>query len=391
MADTLRQLLLSLTRDKDRPSRPFSEGIRVAHDVLLNPYATDPERTDAMNCWLQRFQPCLFGVFAAKARGIQYCFVTEQDIVHSDEAVVEKIQRMRRYWKRRASKGQPVSGFMLSVLSPHIAFAAADENLRAFAQRVQDLVGWDTLPDDTNEIVTESLYLLNPTTTQFHRFRFSVDFFASAGDGIWWQDHRVPGGIAFTANSVGHMLKVKEWYEGDTDSIEWALRVAMLTIANAAETPHGPATWLLPVNAAGPYREFQWNEKRGMPDQLAKLKGKDCGSYAGTLHTDHAIRAEFFDPAGDPRPPRRDNPWLMDFAYLFDGTSADHIPFVAGEPVATEEVEAVIGKPSDADWRSAAADEIVAAPTAVQRRGIDEALAVCRSWEISDEAFKAMT
>src|SRR4051794_29151871 len=114
MANTLQQLLQLLTRDRDRPSRPFSADMQTAHNVLLNPYATDGERADMLNWWLQAHQPCRFGVIAAKARGIHHCFITEQDIRQSDEFVASKIEDSRKNWKRRASRGQNRSGFMLS-------------------------------------------------------------------------------------------------------------------------------------------------------------------------------------------------------------------------------------------------------------------------------------
>lgn len=51
------------------------------------------------------------------------------------------------------------------------------------------------------------LYLKNPQTKAYHGFRFNLDFFAAAGDGTWWHDHRFPGGVAFTANATGHMKR----------------------------------------------------------------------------------------------------------------------------------------------------------------------------------------
>ena len=85
-----------------------------------------------------------------------------------------------------------------------------------------------------NEIVDEWLYLRHPKTNNLVKFVFSIDFFATAGDRRWWHDHRIPGGIAFTANSLGHMAKREEWYGHRTDRTEWALRTAMNTIAEAA-------------------------------------------------------------------------------------------------------------------------------------------------------------
>ena len=36
-----------------------------------------------------------------------------------------------------------------------------------------------------------------------------VNVFAAAADGRRWQDHRIPGGLGFSVNSVGHLVKSK--------------------------------------------------------------------------------------------------------------------------------------------------------------------------------------
>ena len=87
-----------------------------------------------------------------------------------------------------------------------------------------------------NSITSDYLYLKNPVDGAFVGFRFNADFFACAGDGRWWRDHRFPGGIAFTANSTGHMIATREWYESKSESRSWALKQAMFTIANAMPT-----------------------------------------------------------------------------------------------------------------------------------------------------------
>jgi hypothetical protein len=59
---------------------------------------------------------------------------------------------------------------------------------------------------------------------------FNVDFFACAGDGRWWHDHRFPGGIAYTANSTGHMMRFRDWYQAKDQSEAWGLKQAMLNL-----------------------------------------------------------------------------------------------------------------------------------------------------------------
>jgi hypothetical protein len=63
--------------------------------------------------------------------------------------------------------------------------------------------------------------------------------------------------------------------------------------------------------------------------------------YGGFLHTDHAVRLESFQPHEVPA--TKDEPYLMDFKYIFDPTDADNRLFMRGESVTEAEVEAELG------------------------------------------------
>jgi hypothetical protein len=261
--------------------------------------------------------------------------------------------------------------------------AAPDEALRQFALHLQHLAGWVTRPDiNGNDIADEWLYLRNPKTRVIVKFTFSVDFFATVGDKRWWHDHRIPGGMAFTANSLGHMVRHQEWYEDRNDRIEWALRTAMVTIESAAKgVPHGPATYLR-EEKYGPLKPYAWTGAT-KPSDKEKLKDKDCGSYGGYLHTDHAVRAEFFDPHEAPM--YKETPYLMDFAYIFDPTSVDHLPFMVGESVTEAQVEEDLGRPADMRVieTGGTAEDLVEPPPSQLGARIEEALARCRQWRLT--------
>lgn len=194
-----------------------------------------------------------------------------------------------------------------------------------------------------NDRAFETLYLRNPNDQSYHRFTFTVDFFASAGEGRWWTDHRIPGGLAFTANSLGHMVKTREWFENKDQQEAWALTVAMRTIDAAQETPFGKATWLIDLDngrslkgLACPFKDTE--------DHVSK----DWTAYEGLLHTDHSIRREFF--AGEAEePPLEGRPWLMDFTYIYDPSQADYKLFMGEDVVPEEVVYGEIGPPSE--WR----------------------------------------
>jgi hypothetical protein len=308
--------------------------------------------------------------------------------VNSDDHVRQKIATSKRLWKQRAYRGRPKHGFLLSVCDAKVAHASPDEALRQFALHLQNLAGWISRPHSrNNDVVDEWLYLRHPTDADVVKFTFSVDFFASAGDKRWWHDHRIPGGMAFTANSLGHMMRWQEWYEGKSDRTEWALRTAMLTIDAADKNaPHAPATYLLTEPPGRPLRPYTWTEAT-KPSDKEKLSGKDCGSYGGSLHTDHAVRAEFFQPQETPL--YKNEPYPMDFAYIFDSSEEDHQPFIVGHPVNAAAVEAEIGLPEELQAigtdPNAVAEESRPGPASDQ---LAEALAKCRAWQltITDEA-----
>jgi hypothetical protein len=258
--ESLSSLRSGLTADPTRQLQGFSEDIEKAHRVLHNPLAQDYERQRAMELWLfgRDTQPCVFGKIAARQQKMHFCFITAADIGNSDNHVRDKIASARSLWKRRAASGIPEHGFMLVVCDKDVAYAKANEDLKKFAEHLQCLVGWRCREGERgNDISDEWLYLRHPETKEIIKFTFSVDFFASAGDSGWWHDHRVPGGIAFTANSLGHMAKYLEWYEKKDLRIEWALRNAMNTIDSAAkEHPHRPATYLIDLENGEPVSNY---------------------------------------------------------------------------------------------------------------------------------------
>lgn len=391
MPDTLALLRDKLTNDPSRANDSFSEDINDANEVLLDPFSSDGEKETAMREWLKGFsaQPCVFGKIAGGKGGLDFCFITSKDITQADEHVADKIGSARRFWKQRAFVGMPKHGFMLVVCDKAIATAMPDESLYAFALHLQKLAGWSSKPESrNNDLVQEWLYLRHPVDGRIAKFTFSVDFFASAADKRWWHDHRVPGGMAFTANSLGHMARHQEWYDHRTERVEWALRTAMNTIASAAtEHPHCPATYLFDLKDGKPVRDFNWPGPNPLPP-AKKFEGKDCGSYGGYLHTDHAIRAEFFRP--DPSPLYQADPYLMDFTYIFDTAEIDNLLFMVGEEVTQQEVEADIGPIGDLLTISAGPAPFVGVRPEVAARRIEDSLSRLRSRAISEEDIERL-
>ena len=351
-------LIVRLSGDAWRLSHPFSDDLLQANALLHNSAATEAEMAECVNLWCLRRQPCQFGRVAAKKGRIHFCFLSEGAVSEwSDDDIADKIAEEKRLWKQRAAfdPARAAHSFVLVVASPRVAFAAPDRHLRAFSDRILELAGWGTVPRGArqfNTVTSDFLYLKDPDNSAFYGYRFNLDYFACAGDGRWWHDHRFPGGIAFTANSPGHMIAFREWYQQQTGGREWALKQAMLTIQNAAPTrdtdsteprEQGRATWLRSLDADG--KALATDVACPLSKVPRTLEGKDWTRYEGVLHTDQAVREELF--LDRKVAPMVSKPYLMDFTYLYDEKQDEFTEFTGGRPFPVEEVVAEIGRPED--------------------------------------------
>ncbi len=214
------QLFANLQGDAWRVTHTFSDDILQANALLHNTAATEEEMSDCVSFWCQHRQPCQFGGVAAKHRRIHFCFLTEAAVSGwRDTEIADKIGEEKRLWKQRAAfdPQRAAHSFVIVVASVRVALAAPDQHLRAFSDRILELAGWESDRRGVrrkNTLSSDFLYLRNPRDEGLYGFRFNADFFACAGDKRWWHDHRFPGGIAFTANSTGHMIRFREWYQG---------------------------------------------------------------------------------------------------------------------------------------------------------------------------------
>jgi hypothetical protein len=387
---TVVELFSRLSGDAWRIDHPFSNDILQANALLHNTAATEEEMGECLELWCQHLQPCQFGKAAANQGRIHFCFLREEAVSGwSDEEIAEWVGEEKRLWKQRAAFDfqRAAHSFVIVISSPRVALAAPDQHLRAFSARILELAGWGPNRRGVrrrNTITSDYLYLRNPADGCFYGFQFNADFFACAGDNRWWHDHRFPGGVAFTANSTGHMMRFREWYEGKDHAESWALTQAMLTIRNAAPTQapelseaqnEGRVTWLLPLNESG--TPMAGNVRCPLAKVPTTLNGKDWTRYEGLLHTDHAVREEFFTDRNFA--PTRKKSYLMDFTYLYDQTQADFKEFSRGRLFTEAEVYSEIGRPED--WTHRSDPKITARRSADQSAMVAEQLLVCRAWE----------
>jgi len=322
MPSELLELIGQLRPDAWRRDVAFSAEIEEANSVLFDP-SKDAEA--ALNAWLQKHQPCLFGRVAAKLELIRYCILREQDL-SSDEAVRDRIQEARRAWTDDAFDGK-ASAFVILLISERIANAIPDEVTAKIALRLCSLYLRDAevIPD---KILQERIWLEKPGPDRITwEWLAGVNYFCAQGDRRWWQDHRIPGGMAFSVNSVGHLSKSAkiarvlselsdaiglpegEFSSGTIRSLDDALMYAMRTIANASDAVSGPATELL---AAASADEDACPCPVKLPPALA---GKNHCVYSGWYHTDYTVPSEYFRAAVErPCDTLKHN---LDFTYLF--------------------------------------------------------------------------
>lgn len=88
MASTIASLVERLQPDTWRAQNAFCSEMQSALDTTLNFRGDNVEEVSvALNDWIRRYQPCLFGRIAAKQSAITYCLISE-DSLYGDEAAL---------------------------------------------------------------------------------------------------------------------------------------------------------------------------------------------------------------------------------------------------------------------------------------------------------------
>jgi hypothetical protein len=346
LADLYRRLM----PDPWRSRTGFAPDI-AQHTEQLFDATTDEERAAILGGWLEKYQPCLFGRVAAKKGLISYCFLTEDELTASDLAVRSKIQNARSLWTRLAYEGKR-SAFVLVALSRTLVSALPDDNLLAFTKHLASLYLLHDISQDT--IYMDEIFLEMPGSSKTTwRWNVGVNYFGVSADKRWWQDHRIPGGLGFSANSVGHLVKSGQIAEKMSEleellgiqsgelvatkitSLPVALEWAMRTIDKASDAPSGRATELLPLATGRSEPQLK------CPVILPTfLQDRDYCEYRGLYHTDMTIPSEYFLEDVERRAGQK--PHRLDFTYLFDDDVAnpDFLTTASGRRVRSFQEEA---------------------------------------------------
>ncbi len=352
----LRTLVRELVDDDDLRRRcPFSPQLRDATAALLAA-ETDQQRATVLAAWLTRYQPCIFGRLAAERELLSYCFLAADQLEASDQDIAATIQTKRRAWKSQAEDGRR-SAFVILAASSKLAYARPDDTLMRFTLCLGGLyLGRQIEPD---RIYLDRLRLWDLEFETRRQWRVGVNVFAAAGDGRWWNDHRIPGGVGFSMNSVGHLVaaearrhavqesvrvpaprarragQVQEaeaalarLQETSVSSLGHALKYAMHTIRNASESaggegcPWGPATTLMRADPG---------TARAVPAVRndAVLRDYSEDTYLGWYHTDVTVPSVYFRPDQN-RPGDLKEPFALDLSYLHAGRGRDYRELAQG-------------------------------------------------------------
>jgi hypothetical protein len=359
MRSTLSELLAEFEPDEWRRTVGFTSDLDALHGALFQHSVDKTEAQKHINGWIQRYQPCLFGRAAAAQNALRYCLITEDDIREGDEAVRAQIARKHLEWTREAFEGRS-SGFVVLVLSRRVAEARPSQCVLEFAKILAQLYLHE---DDvqTDQIYHDSVYLSLPGYRErVLKWKAGVNYFSAQADKRWWQDHRIPGGLGFSTNSVGHLAKSGKLLHAlrdyakevgfDTEgnlgvrieSLDKALAIAMQTIDNASEGVSGRATELLPL----PLDAERLPVSKCPFDLPAKLQGKNFCFYRGYYHTDFTLPADYFS-AAVARPSTITPFDQLDFTYLFRSAPDNPAHYTMGQGIPIRGVDSMSARPDD--------------------------------------------
>jgi hypothetical protein len=332
-------LVAGLPADPWRKDNPFSADVAECHRILFDASRSRSDRIAALSTWLAQNQPCLFGRLEAKQNRLAFCMLTENDLERSDQEIRAKIQRERLDWKRSALAAES-HGFLIAAVSERIAAARPGPELLELAKYLCNLyLGVDE--PDTIHLDDVILEIASREQIGWKRWKVGVNYFSSQGDGRWWRDHRIPGGIAFSMNSVGHMARSLVEREvlknpglaarcgevGREKLVYWALRFAMKTIGPPIEGSDR-ATWLSPRGTFPEDREPPCFDDRDR--YFGDLASFSENRYKGLYHTDETIPSAYFDEALWRREELRERDDLY-FTYLDRLSDEDYQSMGVGE------------------------------------------------------------
>jgi hypothetical protein len=270
---------------------------------------------------------------------VAYCILTEPDLHKGEDHVRDIIHLSRRVWQKNGLLGKQ-HAFVISLISSAVANARPGPTLRDLALRLCGIyLSDESVKTDTILLDSLPLAINRPDLNEHRIWRVGVNFFGAQGDHRWWHDHRIPGGIAFSMNSVGHMTRARLETEIPKHpalaKIEPADRLVDFALVFAMRTIHRASSGALPGT-----RLTERDSSCTLPDPIRTRALREMAPfnervYFGQYHTDITIPGEYFDPSV-PKPAHLQE-LALDFTYLHDKSEEAYGLMGIGEEGPSEE------------------------------------------------------
>jgi hypothetical protein len=281
--------LSSLQQDGYRLASPFSPDVSAANALFASKPRKDSYCKTALVNWIKTHQPCVFARHAALMDALTVAVVTPDDLSSGRAFFSETLQTIRRDWLRRAYLGRSF-GLVLILTADELIRAAPDRALMNLATAFVSIFAQQSVRCD--QVVLQPMFLRHETDASLvYRWETPINLFAVQGDQRWWHHRRIPGGLALSINSVGHMMKATAIDSGlgaceiNKRGLNWALR----TIQNASFGPHGATSVRLAVRDSDHARD----KRNG--NLTPRLDGFRNDVFLARYDTDIAVPRVFFD------------------------------------------------------------------------------------------------
>ncbi|MFI5933791.1 hypothetical protein [Actinoplanes sp. NPDC051494] len=261
----------------------FGADIDETHRVLLDPGADPESRTTALNRWLARSQPCLFGrlaarqhlgVGAAKGLGYRIVWVHEDEVVADPGTVATRIRQARRQWKDQAEYGE-VSAFLVVFHGPRLAAAKPGPDLLDICRGLAGLYLVEFGGIEADVVYTESVPLRD-AAGRLALYKASTQLFYTGAHLMRNHDRRFPGGIAVVTNGPGHFARslVRRELQDEPGALRFTRETAYRSVGNGGiGHPHRLGS--------------SWHHHDGRPDP-----GADLGRFSATYQVDVLVQSD---------------------------------------------------------------------------------------------------
>ncbi|MFI1798655.1 hypothetical protein ACH427_15080 [Streptomyces sp. NPDC020379] len=185
--------------------------IDAAHEEMFAPGARQEAREAALLAWLEQARPCSYGRFVAKIghpsaarrrRGLDLCWILEDDLARGHDHVAAKVWTARAAWKRRAVNGE-TSAFLIVFSDRRLAFARPSRELGELCRALAGTYLSECAPVAYDTVYAEALPLRRPDGS-VSLFKAGTRLLYTGAHGSARPERRIPGGVAISVNSPGH-------------------------------------------------------------------------------------------------------------------------------------------------------------------------------------------